>query len=434
MFDLLNLPGVKPVDLRIGSKGITVIAEVVEGDLPQCPDCAKPLHRHGRRANVFADTPMQMQPVRLEISRPRYRCDTCGKTVTPELPFLDEKRRATKRLVDAIRQRCLGMTFHALAEQTGLAVNTIKNIAHDLIEELESTVRYDTPVIMGIDEVSLAGAYRCVITNLATNNVFQILEFRTQDHLKPFFENLPNKDRVEWVCTDMWRPFKRSFSQYLPNAKLVIDKFHVVKMASEALEEERKKYQSTLTKDERIQVKKSIRWLVLKRPDNLSPAEQKALLIVRQTIPGLAQAYDFKESFFKIYDEPDKKAAMLAFEAWENSLPEKEMEKFHGLAKTVHNHYDDIFAYWDSPNRITNAYTECLNGLIKVSNRLGRGYSYDIIRAKTLYAKHARKVGSGVRLTAPSVTAIPTKSVSETVEYGPHIPTLIENAEAGDFD
>ena len=91
--------------------------------------------------------------------------------------------------------------------------------------------------------------------------------------------------------------FKRSFSQYLPNAKLVIDKFHVVKMASEALEEERKKYQSTLTKDERIQVKKSIRWLVLKRPDNLSPAEQKALLIVRQTIPGLAQAYDFKESF-----------------------------------------------------------------------------------------------------------------------------------------
>ena len=107
MFDLLNLSGVKPVDLRIGSKGITVIAEVVEGDLPQCPDCAKPLHRHGRRANVFADTPMQMQPVRLEISRPRYRCDTCGKTVTPELPFLDEKRRATKRLVDAIRSAAL---------------------------------------------------------------------------------------------------------------------------------------------------------------------------------------------------------------------------------------------------------------------------------------------------------------------------------------
>jgi transposase len=94
---------------------------------------------------------------------------------------------------------------------------------------------------------------------------------------------------VEWVCTDMWRPFKRSFSQYLPNARLVIDKFHVVKMASEALEEERKKYQATLTKEERVHVKKSIRWLTLKRPGNLNAAEQKALEVVRETIPELAK-------------------------------------------------------------------------------------------------------------------------------------------------
>ena len=72
----------------------------------------------------------------------------------PELSFLDDKRRATKRLVDVIRQQCLSTTFRALAEQTGVAVNTVKNIAHDLIDELERTVRYETPVIMGIDEVN----------------------------------------------------------------------------------------------------------------------------------------------------------------------------------------------------------------------------------------------------------------------------------------
>lgn len=172
-------------------------------------------------------------------------------------------------------------------------------------------------------------------------------------------------------------------------------------MASEALEEERKKYQVTLTKDERLHVKKSIRWLTLKRPTSLTPAERTALEVVRQTIPALAEAYDFKESFYQIYDEQDKASAMRAFEAWENSLPSTGLDMFRSLAKTVHNHYEDIFAYWDSPSQITNAYTECLNGLIKVSNRMGRGYSYEIIRAKTLYAKHARKVGSGVRLAFP---------------------------------
>ena len=434
MIDLLNLPGVKPIDLHMGNKVITVTAEVIDGELPVCPDCTKPMHRHGRRTNLFADLPMQMQPVKLKISRPRYRCASCGKILTPDLTFLDERRRATLRLINAIRQRCLGTTFHDLAEQTGLAVNTIKNIAHDLIADLEKTVRYETPVIMGIDEVNLAGDYRCVITNLATNNVFQMLEFRTQEHLKPFFENMPDKEKVEWVCTDMWRPFKRSFSQYLPNARLIIDKFHVVKMASEALDEERKKYQSTLTKDDRVYVKKSIRWLTLKRPESLTPAERTALEVVRQTIPALAKAYDVKEAFFKIYDFSDKAAAMKAFDEWENALPKNDLERFRSLAKTVHNHYEDIFAYWDSPTPITNAYTECLNGLIKIANRMGRGYSYEIIRAKTLYAKHARKVGSGVRLATPSTTEIPTKSVSETVEYGPHIPTLVEIADAGGFD
>jgi transposase len=50
----------------------------------------------------------------------------------------------------------------------------------------------------------------------------------------------------------------------------------------------------------------------------------------------------------------------------------KGLAPFKSLAKKVHNHYDDIFAFWDAPFRITNAYTEGLNGLIKRSNRLGK--------------------------------------------------------------
>lgn len=422
MLDLLNLPGIKPVDMYKESKALIIVAKVNDVEVPECKECKISMHKHGTRKNKFSDTPLYMEPVRLEIQRPRFRCEACGKLAMPKLSFLDDKRRATQRLVDVIRQQCLSTTFRALAEQTGVAVNTVKNIAHDLIDELERTVHYETPVIMGIDEVNLAGGYRCVITNLATNNVFDMLEHRTQDHLKPFFKDLPDRDKVEWVCTDMWRPFKRSFSQYLPNAKLVIDKFHVVKMASEALEEERKKYQVQLSKEERIYVKKSIRWLTLKRPSNLSPSEHNALAVVREQIPQLGVAYDFKESFFGIYDEPDKKNAQNAFEAWENSLPTEGMEPFNRLAKTVHNHYEDIFAYWDAPFPITNAYTEGLNGLIKMSNRLGRGYSYDIIRAKTLYSAEARKVGSGIR------------SGRTKVEYGPHIPTLLKQAENGELE
>jgi transposase len=432
MLDLLGLPGVRPVDLQSSQGVITIVAEVVESSSPVCPACGKLLYRHGHRKIAFADTPQQMQPVRLEIDRPRYRCEVCRKTLTLELPFLDERRRATRRLVDAIRERCLGMTFRSLAEQTGLAVNTIKNIAQDLIDELELTVRYETPVIMGIDELNLAGGYRCIITNLATNSVFDMLEERTKAHMKPFFRNLVDREKVEWVCTDMWRPFKESYGPYLPNAKLVIDKFHVVRMASDALEDERDKHQATLDRNDRLKVKKSISWLTLKRPKSLSPQEQEALKLVRTDIPLLAEAYDFKEAFYRIYDEPDKVSAMRAFEAWENTLPDERFPKFHALSRTVHNHYEDIFAYWEAPMRLTNAYPEWQDGLVKVANRMGRGYSYEIIRAKTLYAIHARKVGSLPR-RGEGMASVSTAFPQSQIEYGPHIPTLVEMCDSGEL-
>lgn len=116
MLDFLNLPGIRPVDLQSSRGIITIVAEVIETTPPaSCPECCKPLHRHGHRKIAFADMPQQMQPVRLEIDRPRYRCDACGKALTLDLPFLDERRRATRRLVDEIRERCLGTPSRAFA-------------------------------------------------------------------------------------------------------------------------------------------------------------------------------------------------------------------------------------------------------------------------------------------------------------------------------
>ena len=70
MLDLLNLPGVEPADLRCEEGVITVVANAVDGSPPKCPECARPMYRHGKRTSIFADTPLQMQPTRLEIVRP----------------------------------------------------------------------------------------------------------------------------------------------------------------------------------------------------------------------------------------------------------------------------------------------------------------------------------------------------------------------------
>ena len=445
MLNILQLDGATPTDIRHEDGSIIISIEPSDDAVVKhCHNCGAKVYKHGKRVNHFADTPMQMQPVSLEVTRTRYRCADCKSMFMPEFTFLDDKRRATSRLIDAIKKRCLNSTFTHLSEETGLAINTIKNISSDYIEELERTVRFETPSIMGIDELKLGGEYRCVITNLGMKSLYDMLPNRRQELLIPYFEKLPDADKVEWVCTDMWRPYKRSFRDYLPNATLIIDKFHVVRIASELMEKERKDMQSQFNKVARLHAKKNLRWLTLKRPDSLNEQELEMLEDMEKTMPKLKLAYDIKEDFYKIYDCETKDAAEEAFKNWADNIP-TDLPQFNDLVKTVSNNYDDIFAYWDAPFNITNAYTEGHNGLTRVANRLGRGYSFEVIRAKMLYNKIARSVTSiSTKATstkpltvAPDspVTAVSSKDLNFSfstkykkikIEYGAHIPTLVE--------
>ncbi|EMH0061283.1 ISL3 family transposase [Providencia rettgeri] len=431
MVDILQLDGVQPVDYRNEDGYIIITVQPMGDRIETCPECDGRLYKHGQRINSFADTPIQMQPVKIEVVRTRYRCSSCKIMITPQLSFLDEKRRATHRLIQQVRKRCLERTFTQLAEDTGLVVNTIKNITLDFVQELERDVKFETPMIMGIDELMLMGSYRCVITNLAMNSLYDMLPARTQDTLMPYFATLPDAEKVEWICSDMWRPFKKSFKLYLPNAKLVIDKFHVVRMASQALEIERKSLQSELNRYSRLNMKKHLRWLLLKRPSSLTEEQLEVLSQLETLHPEFKEAYDFKEQFYDIYEAADKDEAIRRFAEWENTIP-KHLKSFHSVAKTVHNHFEDIFAYWDAPIRITNAYTEGHNGITRVANRMGRGYTFEVIRAKMLYNKVARSITT---LSSQSNKLIANNSQTDgfstsqgktMLEYGAYIPTLVE--------
>ena len=334
MIDILQLDGVQPIDYR-NEDGCIVITVQPSGDhLETCPECGGRLYKHGQRINHFADTPLQMQPVKIEVVRTRYRCSECKSMITPQLSFLDEKRRATNRLIQQVRKRCLDRTFTQLAEDTGVVVNTIKNITLDFVEELERDVKFETPTIMGIDELKLMGTYRCVITNLAMNSLFDMLPERTQDTLMPYFAKMPDADKVEWICSDMWRPFKKSFRLHLPNAKLVIDKFHVVRMASAALDTERKSLQSGMNRYARLNMKKNLRWLLLRRPNSLTEEQLEVLAQLEKLHPEFKEAYDLKEQFYNIYEATSKDDAIQRFNNWESDIP-KHLKSFRDVAKTV---------------------------------------------------------------------------------------------------
>lgn len=110
--------------------------------------------------------------------------------------------------------------------------------------------------------------------------------------------------------------------------------------------------------------------------------EQSALESWFQQFPLLGQAYELKESFYNIWQHKYKKDAAHAYNEWYNSIPLELLDYFGPVAKAVDNWHKQIFNYFTHP--YTNATTEALNGLIKIMNRNGRGYTFDVLRSKIL--------------------------------------------------
>ncbi|HQR82614.1 MAG TPA: transposase [Thiotrichales bacterium] len=155
-----------------------------------------------------------------------------------------------------------------------------------------------------------------------------------------------------------------------------------------ALESVRKSLRESLTAKERRTLMHD-RFILLKREHDLN--EQESLLLSGWTLnyPLLGEAYRLKESFYGIYDATSKAEAQQRYQSWFHSIPSELLLDFADLTRACENWHPWIMNYFD--HRITNAYTESLNNLIRATNRKGRGYSFEALRAKMLFAEGAFK-------------------------------------------
>lgn len=387
---------------------------------------------------------MHGKRVVLDIDRRRYRCKVCGKTLFEPLPDMDAKRNMTQRLVKFIEARCLKETFVHLSREVGVDDKTIRHIFNDYTARLGESVTFRTPEVLGIDELKIIGEYRAIITNIGNNSVFDLLETRKKASLLPYFKSLPDNANVKVVTMDMWNVYRQVAAAQLPGRLVVADKFHVVRMANYGLECVRKKVRKQLDTKTRIKLKNE-RFVLLKRNHSLSDEEKEKLRTWSALFPTLGAAYDLKEAFYAIYDQPTRALAEKEARAWELRVTPEIAKEFRVLQVALRSWWDEIFAWYEYP--ITNAYTESINRFAKDINRMGRGYSFEVVRARLLYDQEARKPTTGVirkRVRQPkqtwgfagvgAKTEYETVEVEETVEYGPHIPTLCRLLEEGHFE
>lgn len=412
-----------------------------------CANCgSSSIRKYGSREQIFNDTPIHGKQVVLKIQRQRYCCNQCKKVWHEEISDLSKERRTTKRLQRYVEKRSLKHTFTSIADETGLDEKSIRNIFRNYVQRLATEVKFETPRWMGVDEIHIIKKPRAVITNIENNTVVELLPNRKKEVILPYFRGIKDPRKIQYVAIDMWRPYRDAVREVFPQAVVVIDKFHVVKMANEAMEAVRKAVRQELSSKQRKTLLHD-RFVLLKRLHDLTDEEYLKFSGWAKNFPMLGEAHALKEGFYAIWDNTTRKEAEADYECWKADIPESLKPYFHDLVRAVENWHKEIFNYFDHP--ITNAYTESLNSLIRVMDRMGRGYSFDALRAKILFTegvhKEKRKRSSRSRMRQPMMKGVPTEHFmqlitdthdfeeEQSVNYGSDIDALIQLLEDGDL-
>ncbi len=116
----------------------------------------------------------------------------------------------------------------------------------EAVGDWDAQRRVVTPEFPGIDEVVI-GQPRCVLTNTREQTLVDLLPSRTCDRVLAYLSNLPQRQTVRWATMDMWRPYRDAVRPALPKARIVVDKFHVLRMANAGLHTVRKHVRTILS-------------------------------------------------------------------------------------------------------------------------------------------------------------------------------------------
>jgi transposase len=403
------------------------------GYCPRCHRMFAKLYRHGTREQLLMDLPSHGKRVGIVLTRFRYRCQECGQTFLQPLPDVDDHSQMTRRLVRYIEEQSVRRTFTSVAGDVGVDEKTVRNLFRAYVAGLDQKTIFETPDRMGIDEVHLLRKPRCVLTNLTQRTIFGVLPDRNKKTVIAHLKSLGKPETVRVVTMDMWRPYYDACKDVFPAAALIVDKFHVVRMANQSLEQIRKTLRAGLESKARRRLMHD-RFVLLRRARDLDDKQRAVLAGWSQAFPLLATAYALKEAFYAIWDVPTKPAAIAAYDAWEKSVAGRELiTAYRPLLTAMHNWREPIFAYWD--HRATNALTEALNGIAKAVERAGRGYSFDAIRAKMLYSKVLQKQARRPKYGEESVGRS-LESPDDATIWGTDLDALLRvlETEAGRLD
>jgi len=344
----------------------------------RCPECGSyQVKRRGQVMRHFRTLPIGDKPVWLELLVPRVWCLLCGVVRQVKVGFAFWRRSYTRSFARYALGLSRHMTIKDVARHLGVSWDLIKDIQKRHLVRRFARPKLHKLKQIAIDEISIGKGHRylTVVLDLKSGAVVFVGDGKGAEALEPFWAKLKRQRvRLEAVATDMSPAYISAVLTHVPEATLVFDRFHVIKLYNDGLSDLRRKLYHEATDLMQKQVIKGTRWLLLKNPENLDRdrRETERLEEALHLNQPLALAYYLKEDLRQFWEQPSKTAAAAFLEDWIARAQSAGIPFLLRFSKTLALHRRGLLAYYDYP--ISTGPLEGTNNKIKTMQRQAYGF------------------------------------------------------------
>ena len=305
----------------------------------------------------------------------RYRCVSCKRSFVPSLPGLLPWRRSTEPWRHLIyNHHHQGICASALAQMMDLGQASVERIYQQFtLRKANERLSLQCPRVLGIDEHTLHKGQRFATTfcDLSNHRVFDVVKGRSQAELRGFISRLEGRDKVRVVCIDLSSPYRHLIRSWFPKAKIVADRFHVIRLVIyHFLELARQMVPS-------LRYQRGFLNLLRKRPERLLDSELLRLAGLFKAFPALQPLYDMMQRLRRLLNakHQTKRACRRLVRQLLTTIGQLKSSAFEPLvtlAKTLHEWIEPIVLMWRFTKN--NGITEGFHRKMKLIQRRAYGF------------------------------------------------------------
>ncbi|HFL0145094.1 TPA: ISL3 family transposase, partial [Legionella pneumophila] len=302
-------------------------------------------------------------------------CHDCGRYGNQQFPGINKHQRATWRAQSAVfHEHSRGVSQKDLSERYKKGKATIERWYQRHYEEQNrELLNRPCPIVLGIDEhfFSKKEGFATTFCDLRKHKVFDVVRGRREKELKEYLQQLPGKERVKVICMDLSSTYRSLVKKYFPNAMIVADRFHVIRLIQ---------HQCMMTCRElssEIKNNRGILALLRTRPDNLSDEKK----VKRDTFftenPAIESIYQFQQQLHSLLmkralTQHECRKVIPTFLDMLSELKQSGFKALASLGRTLCAWKDEVARMWRFSK--SNGITEGFHRKMKLIQRRAYGF------------------------------------------------------------